>query len=112
MGWEIPFIRRREPEYNIGSPPNVREFGPEPKEGYPGVPDPVRDGDFDGVNRRRIAQLFTTFSPWDGFGLSMGMESFPGRTFQPDPSAAFPDGALGVDAPRRVVARPATRTTG
>jgi hypothetical protein len=112
MPWEIPFIRRREPQYNIGSPRTVRETGTEVHEEYAGIPDPVRDGDFDGKGMRRVAQLFTTFSPWTGFGLSMGAENYGGRLFQPDHAAAFPAGDLGVDAPRRVVARPPSRSSG
>lgn len=111
MAWQIPFVRRREPEYNVGSPPTQREQGDEPREFYPGIPDPVRSADFEGVNNRRGAQLFTTVAEYAGFGTGMGIESFGGRRFQPDPSAGIPSGALSVDPPRRVVARPPTRTT-
>lgn len=111
MPWEIPFVRRREPTYPVGSPPVQREEGNEPRESYPGIPDPVRSGDFDGVNRRRVAQLFTTVAEYAGFGTGMGIETYGGRAFQPDPSAGIPSGLLGVDPPRRVVARPPTRTT-
>lgn len=106
------FIRRREPEYPSASPPNIREFGPEPTWENVGTQDPVRQSDFDGRNSRRIAQLFTTFNPWAGFGLSAGMEEFTGRAYQPDPNAAYPYGEMGIDAPRRVVGRPPTRMSG
>lgn len=106
-----PFIRRREPLYDVGSPPVSRESGAEPRTEIVGIPEPVRDSDFDGIGHR-VSQLFTTFDPWQGFGTSMGMESFGGKIFQPDPNAATPYGELGVDTPRRVVVRPPSRATG
>lgn len=106
------FIKRREPEYPLASPPSTRETGPEPVAEPVGIPEPVRTSDFDGVNLRRVSQLFTTFSSWAGFGLSAGDEAFSGRAYQPDPNAAYPYGELGVDAPRTVVARPPNRVTG
>lgn len=111
MSWQIPFVRKREPQYNVGSPPVHRETGDEIQTQYPGIPDPVRSADFEGVNGRRRAQLSVTLTPYAGFGTGMGIESFGGRTFQPDPSAGIPIGQLGVDPPRVVVARPPTRTT-
>lgn len=111
MGWRVPFIRKREPQYLIGSPPLDRETGDELHSQYAGFPDPVRSGDFDGVNNRRRAQLSVTTAPNPAFGLGMGLEFFVGRRFQPDPSAGIPSGELGMAPTRIVIARPPTRTT-
>lgn len=110
MTWEIPFVRKREPEFNMPSPPVTREYGEEPVEGFPHFPDPVRSGLTDGIGHRR-AQLFSTFASWDGFGKDMGAETFSGRAYQPDPAAAYPEGEFSKVPPRKVIARPSTRTT-
>lgn len=110
--FQVPFIRRREPIYDRRSVPVEREFGNERITGVPGIPDPVREADFEGRGMRRSAQLFTSFAPFAAFGSGLGMEAFSGRAYQPDPSAAYPYGELSVDAPRKVVARPPSRQGG